>query len=104
MVQADIAITAGGSTLMELLYLAVPCLVITTATNQVSMCSDLEKIGVVKYVGNYEPSKRRELSLYLKSALLNLIEQKNLCQVLAAKSSELFLDGTSWIEGSQLLS
>jgi UDP-2,4-diacetamido-2,4,6-trideoxy-beta-L-altropyranose hydrolase len=104
MAQADIAITAGGGTLIELLYLSVPCLVITTAKNQVRMCNDLEKIGAVKYVGNYVSPKREELSSHLKSALLNFIEHKNLSQMLAAKSSELFLDGTSWIEGSQLLS
>jgi UDP-2,4-diacetamido-2,4,6-trideoxy-beta-L-altropyranose hydrolase len=51
MSQADLAISAGGSTIWELLFFGVPALVTTTADNQVASVRSLNEHGLVIWLG-----------------------------------------------------
>ncbi|WP_142302821.1 UDP-2,4-diacetamido-2,4,6-trideoxy-beta-L-altropyranose hydrolase [Bacillus sp. FJAT-45350] len=51
MLRADIAIGAGGSTIWERCYLALPTITIITALNQVEVVSAAEEVGIVCNLG-----------------------------------------------------
>lgn len=54
MCRADMAISAGGSTLCELAFMGVPCLAITVASNQEREVDSLDARGVVRSLGAWE--------------------------------------------------
>ena len=45
MAQADLALTAGGSTLYELAYLGLPAVVLEVADNQAAVCRAMDQAG-----------------------------------------------------------
>ncbi|MFQ5504855.1 MAG: UDP-2,4-diacetamido-2,4,6-trideoxy-beta-L-altropyranose hydrolase [Planctomycetota bacterium] len=51
MAEADLAITAGGSTLYECACLGLPALVIQTAPNQGASCRAMAEAGVILFLG-----------------------------------------------------
>lgn len=51
MVQADLAIGAGGTTLWERCYLGLPSIVIAVADNQVETAQALASVGAIRYLG-----------------------------------------------------
>ena len=51
MTRADLAIGAGGTTLWERCYLALPSIVIAVADNQVETVQVLASIGAIRYLG-----------------------------------------------------
>lgn len=51
MVNADLAIGAGGSTTWERCYLNLPSIIIITAENQAEMCEGLHSTGIPEYLG-----------------------------------------------------
>lgn len=53
MSKASFAITSGGSTLLELSWLGIPALVIIVAKNQENLVENLDKAGLLIYVGNF---------------------------------------------------
>lgn len=52
MVQADLAVGAGGATSWERCCLGLPSLVITLAENQRPIAEELGSVGLVRYLGN----------------------------------------------------
>lgn len=54
MVQADLAIGAGGSVTWERCFLGLPAIVVTVAENQVETVRDLAEVGAVWYLGKSE--------------------------------------------------
>jgi UDP-2,4-diacetamido-2,4,6-trideoxy-beta-L-altropyranose hydrolase len=54
MLEADIAIGAGGSTSWERCCLGLPALLYITADNQRAIVENLERIGAVKIIKNFE--------------------------------------------------
>ncbi|MFW5883685.1 MAG: PseG/SpsG family protein, partial [Verrucomicrobiota bacterium] len=51
---ADFALSAGGTTVWELLYLGVPSLILLTAGNQTSNCETLATEGILRSLGPAE--------------------------------------------------
>lgn len=51
MAQADLAIGAGGATTWERIFMKLPSIVIIVADNQKEVALDVEKLGVIKVIG-----------------------------------------------------
>jgi UDP-2,4-diacetamido-2,4,6-trideoxy-beta-L-altropyranose hydrolase len=56
MLEADVAISAGGQTLHELARIGVPTIAITVAENQLRNSKSWEKAGFVEYAGCWRDS------------------------------------------------
>lgn len=54
MAEADLAVSAGGSTCYELAYLGVPNIIISLAGNQKKIAERLDAEGASRYLGYYE--------------------------------------------------
>jgi len=63
MLEADLALGAGGSTTWERLYLGVPAIVTAIADNQVKICEDCAKSGLIDYLGFAEEVTRERIIL-----------------------------------------
>jgi UDP-2,4-diacetamido-2,4,6-trideoxy-beta-L-altropyranose hydrolase len=98
MAESDLAITAGGGTLLELLYLNVPSIVVAIAENQLAMCNDLEKIGAIHYLGSYETLNRDEILDALHCALINLLDQPFRAKNMADKGATIFSGADDWLQ------
>ncbi len=71
MLDADLAIGAGGTTSWERCCLGLPTLMITTAENQIKIANELDRVGAVKYIGKAGQVGGSELV----SSLQNFIDQ-----------------------------
>lgn len=98
MVEADLAITAGGGTLLELLYLKVPTIVVATAANQLAICNDLNKIGAIHYLGSHENLNRDEILNALYCAVINFLDQPCSAQNMADKGATIFSGADDWLQ------
>ena len=85
MAMADIAISAGGSTIWELCKIAIPTLLITTAPNQVQMAKALDAGSYVKGLGDI---KTMDFD-HLKTVLINLISDKTKMITMSRKAQSL---------------
>lgn len=70
MTEADLAVTAGGSTCYECAYLGLPNIAIQTADNQAVVCRGLAEAGCLQFAGQADQLEPGELS----SALGPLID------------------------------
>jgi UDP-2,4-diacetamido-2,4,6-trideoxy-beta-L-altropyranose hydrolase len=50
--EADLSLGAGGTTTWERCFLGLPAIVTAVAENQVRICEDCAKAGLIKYVGS----------------------------------------------------
>lgn len=71
MVQADVAIGAGGTTSWERCCLGLPALVITVAENQKSVSKQLEQHGAIRWLGHKDEVNQAALTLALKDVFDN---------------------------------
>jgi len=69
MLRADLAIGAGGSASWERLCLGLPTIVISSANNQVEICKELSKRGLIDWVGHFDSLADGALFRALKAAL-----------------------------------
>ena len=58
---SDLAIGAGGATNWERFCMGLPSLVITTADNQLETTIDLEKSGLIYYLGHYNSISMKDI-------------------------------------------
>lgn len=72
MMKADLAISAGGTTLLEQCYLGLPSIVVSIADNQVASSRALQNLGAIFYIGNFESATKRLIG----QALLQLINDE----------------------------
>lgn len=69
----EVAVSAGGTTLLELCACKIPTVCFSFADNQIEFANDMGKIGVVKYVGdarkieNIEKKIVEQLLIFMKS-------------------------------------
>lgn len=65
----DIAISAGGQTILELVKLGVPTIAIVVANNQELQVKSLYKLGAIEYSGNW---KDKKLLIKLKKSIIRI--------------------------------
>ena len=70
MAAADLAIGAAGATSWERLCLGLPALVVTLAENQRPIASELQKRGLIRWLGHYNEVTEETI----KTALENLLQ------------------------------
>jgi len=79
MEKADIAISAGGSTLYELAKCGVPTIAIPVADNQIMLTEEMEKYGIIdflKFDGNFAKNLSEKILLLLHSKERRMKMQK----------------------------
>lgn len=69
MVEADLAIGAGGTTSWERCCLGLPTLMITTAENQNLVASQLSHVGAIEYLGCADSVETSKLIVSIKNLL-----------------------------------
>jgi UDP-2,4-diacetamido-2,4,6-trideoxy-beta-L-altropyranose hydrolase len=69
MVDADLAIGAGGTTTWERLCVGVPSVVVSVAANQRASCESLREAGLIEYAGDIDSIDRDHLRWTLESFL-----------------------------------
>jgi spore coat polysaccharide biosynthesis predicted glycosyltransferase SpsG len=72
--QADLAISAGGSSCYELMYFGIPTLIIIVANNQVSIANELNR----QHIGISLGRKNEIQHEYLKKKIKELLENRSL--------------------------
>ena len=85
---ADMAVTAAGSTCLELCHLGVPFVMIITAENQELLAQSLVAQGAAIHMGEIDSIHKKVLI----QTVMDLIENKEKRRVMACKSKEL-VDG-----------
>jgi UDP-2,4-diacetamido-2,4,6-trideoxy-beta-L-altropyranose hydrolase len=71
MLQADLAIGAGGATSWERCCLGLPSLVITLAENQKAIAAELHQRGLVRWLGHYDTVTEEVLVEAIQAAIDN---------------------------------
>jgi len=91
MAWADIAISAGGSTCWELLFMSVPSIVIPIAKNQEPIAKELKSQNIAKVIGVLNFKNQRELvkliSEFLQSYEKRSAFSKRMAQFIDGKGS-----------------
>jgi len=91
MAWADIAISAGGSTCWELLFMGVPSIVIPIAKNQEPIAKELRSQNIAKVIGVRDFKNQRELvkfiSEFLQSYEIRSAFSKRMAQYIDGKGS-----------------
>jgi len=81
MLNADLAVGAGGFTNWERLSLGLPALVVTLAENQRLVASNLNNLGLIKWIGNVDEVDTQKIMSELKRILemTDVTEWSNRC-------------------------
>ena len=85
---ADLAISAGGSTIWELLMLGLPNIIVTLADNQVAIAQSLHEQEVSVSLGSHNPLEATQLASVVQKICIS-VEQR---QRMSAKGQDL-IDG-----------
>jgi len=99
---ADLAISAGGSTNLELAFMGLPSITINHAQNQILNSKVLDQFGLVKNLGWFEKLKQKDIS----SAVEYFMKSKDKRRQMAEKGRILVDGGGSkrvieWITGEK---
>ena len=98
MLNADLAIGAGGATSWERLCLGLPSLVITLAENQRTMNLHLHEMNLVELIGDVTTINQEQITLALENVLLkNNIEDWSVACMEVCKG-----DGVSLVVGQMM--
>lgn len=81
---ADLAIGAGGTTMLERISMGLPALVISLAENQLQACKSLQKEGLIHYLGSYTDITNALLSKSLRERIHNPEDNSKLSSKLSA--------------------
>jgi UDP-2,4-diacetamido-2,4,6-trideoxy-beta-L-altropyranose hydrolase len=88
MAEADVAISAAGSTCWELCLLGLPALLIDVAENQKAVARELDRLGCAIHLGDLESASATRIANQLE----RLLESQDLRRSLSQRSREL-VDG-----------
>ena len=61
MAEADLMLGAGGSTTWERCFLGLPAIVTAIAENQVQICEDCAKEGLISYLGYWDKVRQQDI-------------------------------------------
>lgn len=78
--EADLAIGAGGTTTWERCFLGLPAILIAIADNQVKICEDCSKRGIIRYAGRADRVDVESLRVCIQNLLNNKTEIKRMQQ------------------------
>jgi UDP-2,4-diacetamido-2,4,6-trideoxy-beta-L-altropyranose hydrolase len=78
MVQADLAIGAGGSTTWERCYLGLPSITLVFADNQLETTSDLAEIGVINFLGWADNCNVKNITDSVQDAIDNPLKMREM--------------------------
>jgi UDP-2,4-diacetamido-2,4,6-trideoxy-beta-L-altropyranose hydrolase len=78
--QADIAISAGGSSCYELAYFGIPNLMVTVADNQLSIAHEMDKQRIGMYLGGKQEVQQDCLKDKVKELLKNQSLRKHMSE------------------------
>jgi UDP-2,4-diacetamido-2,4,6-trideoxy-beta-L-altropyranose hydrolase len=88
MAQADVAISAAGSTCWELCLLGLPSILLDVADNQIPIALELDRLGCASYAGSGNRIRPDQLATLLQ----NLLASQNKRRSMSARSRQL-VDG-----------
>ncbi len=85
MADADLMLGAGGSTTWERCFLRLPAIVTAIAENQVQICEDCAKEGLIFYLGYWDKVREEDIckainKLMISSHLLSM--QRKMSQLM----------------------
>lgn len=80
MAWADLAVSAGGSTVWELAFLGIPGLIFVTAHSQYSVANELARQGIFRILGWWPDMSEQELAGELGSLIENPRERARMSQ------------------------
>lgn len=63
---ADLMLGAGGTTTWERMFLQLPCLVTAIAENQLKICEDCAKAGIIDYLGRHSDATIEQIEKRLE--------------------------------------
>ncbi|MBT3993446.1 MAG: UDP-2,4-diacetamido-2,4,6-trideoxy-beta-L-altropyranose hydrolase [Gammaproteobacteria bacterium] len=89
MVQADLAIGAGGATTWERCYLGLPSITLVFAENQVKTTMDLASLGVINFLGWAHECTVHDIATSIQTA----IDSPSKMKEMSSKSMRLMGDG-----------
>jgi UDP-2,4-diacetamido-2,4,6-trideoxy-beta-L-altropyranose hydrolase len=75
MANADLAVGAGGTMLIEQCFMELPTVVCSIAANQVSAAKGLDERGAVQYIGAFEIGKPDEMKQRVRQRVLQLLSE-----------------------------
>lgn len=80
MAQADLAIGGGGATTWERIFMKLPSIVIIIAENQKKVSMDVEKLGVLKIIGESKNVSSKDIYRFLNEMIIdkNILNEMNL--------------------------
>jgi len=76
--EADLAVTAGGSTCWELLYMGVPAVILTIAENQCNTGAGLERAGAGVNLGSIHDLSSKDIADAIKKICADQEKRKDL--------------------------
>jgi UDP-2,4-diacetamido-2,4,6-trideoxy-beta-L-altropyranose hydrolase len=91
MLQADLAIGAGGATTWERCYLGLPALTLVFAENQVETTLDLAAIGITHFLGWANECDVNDIASAIQTAIDSPVKMKDM----SCKAMSLMGDGTN---------
>ncbi len=71
MAEADLMLGAGGSTTWERCFLRLPAIVIAIAENQVQICEDCAKEGLIFYLGYWDKVRQEDICKAINTLLVS---------------------------------
>ena len=89
MVNADLAISAGGSMLLEQCFLQLPSIVVSIAANQVRPARALHDFGAALYIGHYQEGHPGTTEKAIRDSVLMLLAEPERVSKMQTKAKEL---------------
>jgi UDP-2,4-diacetamido-2,4,6-trideoxy-beta-L-altropyranose hydrolase len=86
MVDADLAIGAGGTTAWERCCLGLPAILLTLADNQLDVCGSLDRVGAAIHVGGVDSGDWKPR---LVEAMTSLLGDSDLHMTMSRRASEI---------------
>ena len=85
MAEADLMLGAGGSTTWERCFLRLPAIVTAIAENQVQICEDCAKEGLIFYLGYWDKVRQEDICKAINKMMVSsqlLVMQRKMSQLM----------------------
>ena len=85
MAEADLMLGAGGSTTWERCFLGLPAIVTAIAENQIQICEDCAKVGLIFYLGYWDKVHQDDICRTINKMMVSsqmLVMQRKMSQLM----------------------